>query len=259
MNVSSLFGNVNNTNSMYSLFAGANYHKTVSKYAIVQKYGNHAHTKPVNTPSNDKTNTHNNTTKDLSVLDKKFLNDYANTYTKLSTANLGLEEALNLNENDPEATQKAVEAVKKYAEAYNSTNSFLSEYSNATTSTINILKNTLNGTVSVDPALAEIGITQTEDGSILVDSQKLTDCLSTNKEETTNTLLSLAHRSEKNFDLCNAVSKLDLVKEFNSSSQNSSKNSKDYDEFMKLAKTPVKLTNYYYGLAQAGIFMDISI
>lgn len=258
-NVSNLFGSMHNTNSMYSLFTGANYYKTISKYTIAQKYGNHNKNQSTHTNNTDKTTTNNHATTDISVLDKKFLNEYANTYTKFSKANLNLEEALNLKENNPETTEKMIEAVEKYAEAYNNTNAFLSEHSSATTSTINILKNTLHSTVQTETNLAEMGITQNTDGSISIDNKKLANSLSTNKEEVTDTLLSLANRSEKNFDLCNAVSKLELVNEVNTKSQSTTANSKAYDEFMKLAKAPVKLTNYYYGLAQAGIFMDISI
>lgn len=240
--------------NMYKFFAGANQYNTLAKFAIANKYKNSSTDTSLKAP--------NKNTEAATEQKKKetvFLSDYENTYKSLTTANTALKNALSAEASTDE-TQKAV---KEYVSAYNKTVDFLSDNSSPSTSTMNILKNSLLNAVSSSSDLSSVGISQNADGKISLDEDKLNTVLSTQGSYAKRTLSSLSSLTNISTKMSSAASKTTLIKEQNKLSTSASKlendasSSKSYQNM--IANNSLLLRNYYFAVAQTGLFINTSI
>lgn len=245
MYTNSLFTNrTNNTTANFMSQIG--HYNTLSKYAIAAKYG---HT------SNQKKVTSTETTTSAT----KFLSNFNTNYDNLDKATTKLKSALTAQEAK---SADIIAATKEYVAAYNSTTKFLDAHSNSSTTRLNTLKasNDIATTVSAGD-LASIGIQKGTDGTLKLDEKKLSEALATNNTFAKRTLSSTASRTAVSTKMATNTVKSTLITEQNkalaiNSSQN---NDATYENFMKMAKNPRALNNYYCSLATLGIFMDISL
>ena len=240
----------NSINSLYSLTSGANYYKTIAKYAIESKYGVNQATSNSSSHSTSKTST-------------QFLSDFDSNYSSLKSATANLKSAVskdNTNSSDIDAT---VAATQTFVKAYNSTSNFLSDHSSTSTYRLNGLKNSLtNVSSSNSDTLSIIGITRNNDSSLALDASKLKTALTDDPNSVARTLNRVTIHTEMSTSMATNTSKLRLINEQVVASSTSNSNSTDdnsYKEFLAMSKNSTKLRNYYYSLASLGIFMDISI
>ncbi len=234
------------TNSITSLFTGAAYYNTLTKYAIANKYHNN------NVASAEDT-----------ISGTQFLSNYDKTYSDLAKASSNLKSLLKDDSASPD-TNAIISATQKYVDAYNSTNQFLDEHTGLNTSRLNLAKSSLSIVpTSGSSALSSIGITRNQDGSLDLDVNQLKSSLTSNTHFTSKTLNSLTIRSDVSTEMAQNTPKSTLIKEFNrslvSSNSISPEHDSSYTDFLSLAKNQFALRNFYYGLSSAGIFMDISL
>ena len=138
--ISSTSNTSNSINSLYSLTSGANYYKTIAKYAIDSKYGINQAASNSSSHSTSKTST-------------QFLSDFDSSYSSLKSATAHLKSAVsedNTNNSDIDAT---VAAAQTFVKAYNSTSDFLSDHSSTSTYRLNRLKSSLNNVSSPNSVL----------------------------------------------------------------------------------------------------------
>lgn len=246
--------NSQSTNNMYKFFAGANHYNTLAKFAIAKKYTSSSATTSLKT-----TNKNEEAASAQKKKETAFLSDYENTYQSLTTANTNLKSAL----SDKASLTDTQKAVKEYVSAYNKTVDFLSDNSSSSTSTMNILKNSLLNVVSSSNNLSSIGISQNADGKISLDEDKLNSVLSTQGSYAKRTLSFLSSLTNVSTKMSNTASKTTLLKEQEKVSASSSKVENDLSSAAsyqnKLASNSLLLRNYYFAVAQTGLFINTSI
>ena len=252
---SSTSASTSTSTNMYKFFAGANQYNTLAKFAIANKYKNSPTDTSLKAP-NENTETATEQKKKETV----FLSDYENTYKSLTTANTALKNAL----SDEASTDDTKKAVKEYVSAYNKTVDFLSDNSSSSTSTMNILKTSLLNAISSSSNLSSIGISQDADGKISLDEDKLSTVLSTQGASVKRTLSSLSSLTSISTKMSNAASKTTLVKEQSKASASSSKVENDLSSSTvsyqnNLASNSLLLRNYYFAVAQTGLFINTAI
>lgn len=240
--------------NMYNFFAGANQYTTLAKFAIANKYKNSSNDTSV------KVSNKNTEAAEQKKKETAFLSDYENTYKSLTTANTALKSSL----SDEASTNDTQKAVKEYVSAYNKTVDFLSDNSSSSTSTMNILKTSLLNAVSSSSNLSSIGISQDADGKISLDEDKLNTALSSQNASAKRTLSSLSSLTSINTKMSNAASKTTLAKEQNKISATSSKVENDLSSSTisyqnNLASNSLLLRNYYFAVAQTGLFINTAI
>ncbi|WP_054740211.1 hypothetical protein [Cellulosilyticum ruminicola] len=222
------------------------HYNTLSKYAIVAKYGSTSHPNQV-------------ASTETTTSASKFLSTFDTNYSNLDKATTKLKSTLTATE---ENSSDIVAATKNYVAAYNSTTKFLDANSNSNTTRLNTLKasNDITTTVSAGN-LASIGIQKATDGTLKLDEKKLSEALATNNTFAKRTLSSTASRTEVSTKMATNTVKSTLITEQNKAlaTKSSEYNNATYEDFMKLAKNPRALGNYYCSLATLGIFMDISL
>jgi len=254
------------SNNLNSLFAGASYYKLASQYAIKQKYAHAAasstqHTTTKNPTTTSGTNTSStNKTSSTSKEATNFLSEYSSDYNSLKTATKNLKTKIN---DEAATTEAKISAVQDYVKAYNSTLSFLEDHSGDNTYSLNRLKGSLEAIPSINSSFSSgMGLSQNADGTLSVDTAKLTKALTNNATSATRSLSSLAGITEAHTNLASNTSNAKLLKEQNMLKTNpasTSENDASYNDFMALASNTLALKNFYYGLACSGTFMDISI
>ena len=253
---SNLFSSTSSTQSSLNnygrFFAGANYYKLMSQYAIKQKYSQSTaqttHTSPV------KPNTNTSSSKEAT----KFLSDYSTTYDSLTSATKNLKSKL---DDSTVSNESKVSAVKDYVKAYNDTLTFLQDHAGDSTYAINRLKNSLESITSISKSTsAGLGLSIDDDNMLSLDTTKLLKALNTNASSTTKNLTSLANLTEAHNSLAKNTSNAKLLQEQNMLRVNSaSMNSVGYNNLLAFGNNSFALRNYYYGLACSGTLMDISI
>ena len=254
------------SNSLNSLFAGSSYYKLVSQYAIKQKYA-HAASKNATHTTNDTSTTHQSSStkpnKALSISKEatQFLTDHTTNYDSLKSATKDLKTKIN---DENASTESKVSAVKDYIKAYNNTLTHLEKYSEDHTYALNRLKGSLEAISSINGSVtAGIGLSKNNDGTLSVDTDKLTKAFTNNQANVKRTLSSLAGITEAHNSMASNTSNAKLLKEQNlmdtTKPINKQENDTAYNDFMAMANNSLSLRNYYYGLACSGVFMDISI
>lgn len=254
-NYSYLFNSTSASTStnMYKFFAGANQYNTLAKFAIANKYKNSS------TDTSVKASNKNTEAAEQKKKETAFLSDYENTYKSLTTANTALKSSL----SDEASTNDTQKAVKEYVSAYNKTVDFLSDNSSSSTSTMNILKTSLLNAVSSSSNLSSVGISQDADGKISLDEDKLNSVLSTQGSYAKRTLSFLSSLTNVSTKMSNTASKTTLLKEQEKVSASSSKVENDLSSAAsyqnKLASNSLWLRNYYFAVAQTGLFINTAI
>ena len=252
---SSTSASTSTSTNMYKFFAGANQYNTLAKFAIAKKY---------KTPATTTSLKASNKNEEAAAAQKKkettFLSDYENTYKSLTTANANLKSAL----SDETSSSDTKTAVKEYVNAYNKTVDFLSNNSSSSTSTMNILKNSLLNAVSSSSDLSNVGISQNADGKISLDEDKLGTALSTQGNSAKRALSSLSSLTSISTKMSTAVSKTTLIKEQDKVSASSSKTGNDTSSFSAsyqnmIASNSLLLRNYYFAINQTGLFINTGI
>lgn len=238
-NLFSSTSRTNSSNALTSIFTGANYYNTVSKYAIANKY------------------TNTSADKDTTLSATKFLSQFDSNYSDLEKANTTLKSALKTNATDTDL----IAAAKDYIEAYNTTTEFLNDKSSSSTTRLNILKSSLSAVTTAGSSnLGTIGITKNSDGTLSLNESKLKSALSSTTA--TRTLNSLVSRTEVSTKMATNSSKSQLVTEQNKALANSSildDNELSYENFLALSKNQTALRNFYYNISALGVFMDFSL
>lgn len=236
-------------NNLYSLTSQASYYKTMAKYAITSKYA-----------TNQSASNSNSNSASTSGTSTQFLSNFDSNYSRLKSATDSLKRVVNKDNTDVDET---VAAAKDFVKAYNSTSNFLSDHASTSTYRLNMLKNSLTNVGSSNRAsLSTIGITQNNDGTLTLDSDRLKTALTNNSSSVTRTLNQVTSLTEVSTSTATNTSKLGLINEQTTASSTSSNISTDddsYTKFLAMSKNSTQLKNYYYSLASLGIFMDISI
>lgn len=234
-------------NNLYSLTSQASYYKTMAKYAITSKYGTNQ-------------SASNSTSASTSGTSTQFLSNFDSNYSRLKSATDSLKRVASKDNTDVDET---VAATQDFVKAYNSTSDFLSDHASTSTYRLNMLKNSLTNVGSSNRAsLSTIGITQNNDGTLTLDSDRLKTALANNSSSVTRTLNQVTSLTEVSTSTATNTSKLGLINEQTTASSTSSNISTDddsYTKFLAMSKNSTQLKNYYYSLASLGIFMDISI
>lgn len=234
-------------NNLYSLTSQASYYKTMAKYAITSKYATNQSASNSNSTSTSGAST-------------QFLSNFDSNYSRLKSATDSLKRAVSKDNTDVDET---VAAAQDFVKAYNSTSNFLSDHASTSTYRLNMLKNSLTNIGSSNRAsLSTIGITQNNDGTLTLDSDRLKTALTNNSSSVTRTLNQVTSLTEVSTSTATNTSKLGLINEQTTASSTSSNISTDddsYTKFLAMSKNSTQLKNYYYSLASLGIFMDISI
>lgn len=234
-------------NNLYSLTSQASYYKTMAKYAITSKYATNQSASNSNSASTSGTST-------------QFLSNFDSNYSRLKSATDSLKHVVSKDNTDVDET---VAAAQDFVKAYNSTSDFLSDHASTSTYRLNMLKNSLTNVGSSNRAsLSTIGITQNNDGTLTLDSDRLKTALANNSSSVTRTLNQVTSHTEVSTSTATNTSKLGLINEQTTASSTSSNISTDddsYTKFLAMSKNSTQLKNYYYSLASLGIFMDISI
>lgn len=234
-------------NNLYSLTSQASYYKTMAKYAITSKYATNQSASNSNSTSTSGAST-------------QFLSNFDSNYSRLKSATDSLTRAVSKDNTDVDET---VAAAQDFVKAYNSTSNFLSDHASTSTYRLNMLKNSLTNIGSSNRAsLSTIGITQNNDGTLTLDSDRLKTALTNNSSSVTRTLNQVTSLTEVSTSTATNTSKLGLINEQTTASSTSSNISTDddsYTKFLAMSKNSTQLKNYYYSLASLGIFMDISI
>lgn len=252
----------NSSNNLNSLFAGASYYKLASQYAIKQKYAQAASQHAGHTTNNTQTgSTKPNKAPSTSKEATKFLTDHTASYDSLKSATKELKTKIN---DENASTESKVSAVKDYVNAYNNTLTHLKEHSGDHTYALNRLKGSLEAISSINGSVtAGIGISKNNDGTLSVDTDKLTKAFTNNATNVKRNLSSLASITEAHNSMASNTPNAKLLKEQNlmAATKPVSKPQNDiaYDDFMAMANNSLALRNFYYGLACSGVFMDISI
>lgn len=252
------------SNSLNSLFAGASYYKLASQYAIKQKYAHAAsqhasknNTSSANQTSSAKPNKAPSTSKEAT----KFLTDHTSNYDSLKSATKELKTKIN---DENASTESKVSAVKDYVKAYNNTLAHLQEHSGEHTYALNRLKGSLEAISLINGSItAGIGLSKNNDGTLSVDTDKLTKAFTNNAAGVKRNLSSLASITEAHNSMASNTPNAKLLKEQNLMAVNKPTNKPEndiaYDDFMAMANNSLALKNFYFGLACSGTFMDISI
>ena len=241
--------------NMYKFFAGANQYTTLAKYAIAKQYGKNSSSSTQQVTNKD--------TQDAAAQKKKneaFLSDYENTYKSLTTANTNLKKAL----SDDTSAEDTATAVKDYVNAYNKTVNFLSDNSSTSTSTMNILKTSLVNAVSSSKNLSSLGISQNANGTITLDEKMLSSALSTNGSSAKSSLSSLSSLTNISTKMGNAAPTTTLVKEQNKVTDSLTKPTNNVTDvnaaYQKMmSNNNLLMRNYYFTVAQTGLFVNVGI
>ncbi len=232
-------------NNDYSNFISQiNHYNTLSKYAIAAKY---RHTDQKVTSS------------ETTFKATKFLSNFNTNYTNLDQAITKLKSALTAQEDK---STDIVAATKDYVAAYNSTTKFLDAHSTSSTTRLNTIKASHKVATTVNATeLASIGISKTNDGSLKLDEKKLNEALAKNSSFTKHILTGIANRTAVSTKMATTTTKSTLLAEQNKALATSSSQANDvtYENFMKLAKNPRALNNYYCSLATLGILVNVSL